>query len=101
MSSDQVSGRKYSATFSMMVCRMESRLSDEVSALATSWKIDSSCRCRLRSVAAASLIVGPGTGKFAARIIRFLGFHSIARTVRGTPKVPDREGDHFCAGVFL
>ena len=46
-----MSGRKYSAIFSMMVCRMESRSSDEVRALATSWKMPSSCTLRFRSAA--------------------------------------------------
>src|SRR5438034_4060262 len=46
MSRDQVSGRKYSAIFSMMVCRIESRSNDEVRALATSWKMFSSCSLR-------------------------------------------------------
>src|SRR6516164_3600097 len=54
MSSDQVSGRKYSAIFSMIVCRMESRSSDDVRALATSWKIFSSCTCRFCSAPVAS-----------------------------------------------
>jgi hypothetical protein len=44
-----VSGRKYSAIFSMMVCRMESRSNEEVRALATSWKMANSWLCRLRS----------------------------------------------------
>src|SRR5262249_21654131 len=54
ISSDQVSGRKYSAIFSIMVCRMESRSSDEVRALARSWKMVSSCDKRVGDVPAAS-----------------------------------------------
>src|SRR5579859_176458 len=59
MSRDHVSGRKNSAILSMMVCRIESRFSDEVSVLATSLKIATSCICRfdLRSGTAASLIL--------------------------------------------
>src|SRR5437016_12217664 len=56
MSRDQVSGRKNSAILSMMVCRIESRFSDEVRAFATSLNMASSCICLLRSGTAASLI---------------------------------------------
>src|SRR5207253_2789273 len=42
----------------MMVCRMESRSSEEVRALATSWKMLSSWLCRLRSASVASVMPG-------------------------------------------
>src|ERR1700736_3506962 len=54
MSNDHVSGRKYSAIFSMIVCRIESRLSEDVSAFATSWKMLSSCDRRIGEVPVAS-----------------------------------------------
>src|ERR1700692_3928783 len=75
--SDQVSGRKYSAIFSMIVCRIESRLSDDVSALATSWKMDSSCDRRIGDVPAASDI----NSSFVVVGIRNYKF---GRTVRAT-----------------
>src|SRR5207248_451600 len=56
MSNDQVSGRKKTAIFSIIVCRIESRLSEDVRALATSWKMAISSNCRLRSVAATSFV---------------------------------------------
>src|ERR1700686_1984311 len=77
ISNDQVSGRKYSAIFSMMVCRMESRLSDDVSALATSWKMESSCDRRIGDVPAASDI----NSSFVVVGIRNYKF---GRTVRAT-----------------
>src|SRR5262249_17258380 len=43
--------------FSMIVCRIESRLSEDVRALATSWKMAISSNCRLRSVVTTSLII--------------------------------------------
>src|SRR5215469_10109320 len=56
MRSDQVSGRKKTAIFSIIVCKIESRFSEDVRAFATSWKMAISSNCRLRSVAATSFI---------------------------------------------
>src|SRR5215813_6621553 len=56
MRSDQVSGRKKTAIFSIIVCKIESRLSEDVRALATSWKMAISSNCRFRSIAATSFI---------------------------------------------
>src|SRR5689334_2133878 len=98
MSRDQVSGRKNSAILSMMVCRMESRLRDEVRAFATSLKMATSCNCFLRSGTAASLIRGHILGFLRGQkhglcavlyaVLFLISNHSIAgKPVSNNPKV--------------